>query len=222
MANIILRRIDENKERTGAGILIIWYFLSMLGLPLLFPDIFLTDFFDYFTYITVFILSIVVFKNRLIRDFQAIKNHKKQYMRWYIPRFVIVRILYYVVAVAALYIGGKYASENQESVESLNTIEMFLITSLYAPFVEECVFRGAFRKYIKKDWLFILVSGLVFGALHVVGEKTLSDFLSLGALYAFEGIALAWFYVKSNNFYTNYFYHFFFNTIAVIRIISGK
>ena len=216
-----LRNINSEKEKTGSAILIIWYFMSMLGLPLLLPDIFMTDFFDYFTYITVFILSIIVFKDRIIRDFQVIKNHKKQYARWYIPRFIIIRILYYVVSVAALYLGGKYASENQESVESLKAVEMILITCIYGPFVEECVFRGAFRKYIKKDWLFILVSGLVFGALHVVGEKTVSDFLSLGAMYVFEGCALAWLYVKSNNFHTNYFYHFFFNTFACIKILLG-
>ena len=66
---------------------------------------------------------------------------------------------------------------------------------IYAPITEELMFRGIFRKFIKNKWLFIFISGLLFGAAHV-----LDDFQSIGELlyifvYGSLGCFLAYVYI---------------------------
>ena len=67
----------------------------------------------------------------------------------------------------------------------------FFLTSVCAPFIEEIVFRKAFKDAISSKWLFILTSGIVFGALHVIGAiESPYDFLYI-IPYSALGIAFA-------------------------------
>lgn len=67
-------------------------------------------------------------------------------------------------------------SNNQamiEAVVKLHPIGMFASVCLFAPFMEEMIFRGSIRKVITNDYLFICVSGLLFGLVHVLRHQYL-------------------------------------------------
>lgn len=68
-------------------------------------------------------------------------------------------------------------TDNQNAIEILTgsaPAMMMISTVILAPIIEELVFRGAIRKVIKNKKVFIAVSGLVFGLVHVVNSLTLT------------------------------------------------
>ena len=113
---------------------------------------------------------------------------------------------------------------NEDSVQDIihSTSYMSLLTiGILAPIIEEIVFRKSFRDIFSKSWLFILASGLIFGALHVVIDfNSLWDFLYI-IPYSSLGIAFAIAYVKTDNIYTSIFMHMFHNTaLTLLSIIQ--
>jgi membrane protease YdiL (CAAX protease family) len=97
-----------------------------------------------------------------------------------------------------------------------------LVIGIIAPIIEELTFRKAFRDIFKNDLAFILTSGLVFGALHVVlSFNSLWDLLYI-IPYSSLGIAFAITYSKTNNIYSTIFMHIFHNTVlTILSVIAG-
>ena len=86
----------------------------------------------------------------------------------------------------------------------------------FESFCEELVFRLGFKDIIPKKWLFIITSGLVFGALHVVFSATsIYEFLYLMP-YCSLGISFGFIYEKTNNIYISFLIHFIHNAITAI------
>lgn len=95
------------------------------------------------------------------------------------------------------------------------------MTSILAPFIEELIFRKAFKDAIKSKWLFVLTSGIVFGCLHVVGSiSSLYEILYI-IPYSSLGIAFALAYHETDNIFSSIFLHFLHNTIVMSLVIFG-
>ena len=92
---------------------------------------------------------------------------------------------------------------------------------IWAPIVEESIFRGLIRRFMpNNDKLFILVSAVLFGLLHTIGqEANLYDTLVQSLQYVAMGGVMAYTYVKSNNICTNIGVHFCQNTLASVLMI---
>ena len=111
-------------------------------------------------------------------------------------------------------------SENQKTVEALPIWYSLPLAVIYAPIVEETLFRGCIRRFVKNDKLFIFISGLAFGLLHTVfSEVNLYDAIIQSIPYATIGCFLAYLYVKTNNICTNMAFHCFHNSMAMILLI---
>jgi len=87
-------------------------------------------------------------------------------------------------------------SQNENAVQSLiKAAPFFMIVyaGILGPIVEELVFRKSFKNVFKNKWVFVIVSGILFGFVHIVGFelKTPLEFLyilpygSLGAMFAY-------------------------------------
>lgn len=112
--------------------------------------------------------------------------------------YMLVNILINLVVVIISFVLGIEASqaENQELVEQLLATSPFLMAlsaCILAPFAEELLFRGAISEVIKNKRVFITVSGLIFGLMHV----TDNIILILGILLV--GTLINW--IISNNKY---------------------
>ncbi len=77
--------------------------------------------------------------------------------------------------------------ENQALIEELlesAPAMMIISTAILAPTYEEVLFRGAIGEVIKNKKVFILVSGLIFGLMHVADSLTLLfEILLLGIVF---------------------------------------
>ena len=112
----------------------------------------------------------------------------------------------------------KMASNEQGVREIINSIPIisFISLSLFGPIAEELIFRKSFRDCFKGKWSFVLISGIVFGALHVIGSfSSMYDFLYI-IPYSSLGIAFAYIYYKTNNIYSSIFAHVLHNSILVL------
>ena len=98
-------------------------------------------------------------------------------------------------------------------------IAMGIIICLFGPFIEEIVFRKSLRDAIPNDILYIMMSFLVFGSIHVTATATsLIDWLYI-IPYGALGAAFAGMYCKTKTIYTSITYHMIHNTILFILVL---
>jgi membrane protease YdiL (CAAX protease family) len=103
-------------------------------------------------------------------------------------------------------------------------VSFALFAVIAAPVLEEFVFRGLLFRSIadrRGFWLGAIVSGLAFGAFHLLTPGAGLDVLALGITLAGTGIGLAWIYRRRGNLLACIAGHAAFNLIAVILIIAG-
>ena len=94
-----------------------------------------------------------------------------------------------------------------------------LIAVVLAPIVEELVFRvflfNALSRYAP-IWVAALISGLLFGAVHVSAP---GQFATIGLPLAFGGIVLAYVYATTRCYWANVLTHAGFNAIGVAAVM---
>ena len=80
-----------------------------------------------------------------------------------------------------------------------------------------------FKKVIKNKILFVLISGFIFGIMHIFPLSDGVD-LTLGIMqsitYVTMGIFLAYSYQKTNNIFTSIGIHFLNNFLSVLVMIN--
>lgn len=163
------------------------------------------------------ILTIIIFKNELKTAFKNYKNQIQNYLKYLLYTLLIFSILNLLISLICNVIIGEIP-DNQKSLQSLNLIYLSFSSLIYAPIVEELLFRASIRKIIKNKKLFIIISGLIFGLIHVIGASSLSQYLFI-IEYGFCGCFLAFLYTKYNNIYLNISAHFILNLMGVLNII---
>ena len=174
-------------------------------------------------YVGMIVLSIVFFKDLLKDNFKVFKKNFKAYMQFLIPTVGKFYLVYLGAALITFSLAGDSMSQNQNAIEALPIIISFPLAVIYAPIVEECLFRGCLRRFIKNDKVFIVISALVFGLLHTVfSEETVYSALVMAIPYATLGGFLAYLYTKTNNMFSNMSFHAFQNTFAMIMTILIK
>ena len=228
----VVKELSDNKERrelpeielkeyTNKYICLI-AFIICLGI-LLFGGKIITKFWMLIVfYVVILSLMIGVFYKQLIHDFKIFKSYFKEYFVLILKTWGKALVLIMITTIIIQIITHTTQANNQIALQnSFNSNPVFiaLLAMFYAPIAEELMFRGVFRKFIKNKKLFVIVSGVVFGLMHVIDDsKTLAEF-SYVFVYSILGIYLAGIYAKTNNLCTNIFMHFMQNTLSVIGMI---
>lgn len=211
----------ELKEYTNKYICLI-AFIICLGI-LLFGSKIITKFWMLIVfYVVILSLMIGVFYKQLIHDFKIFKSYFKEYFVLILKTWGKALVLIMITTIIIQIITHTTQANNQIALQNLfnsNPVFIAILAMFYAPIAEELMFRGVFRKFIKNKKLFVIVSGVVFGLMHVIDDsKTLAEF-SYVFVYSILGIYLAGIYAKTNNLCTNIFMHFMQNTLSVIGMI---
>jgi len=168
------------------------------------------------------LICIPFFYTELKRDIKIFWNNRKAYLKYIIKWQSIMLLVYFLVSFVVFYIKGDATqSVNQQIAESLPMLYIIPSSLIYAPLVEELVFRGSLRRLIKNNVLFILISGLSVGIIHTLYEATLFDMILLSLPYATLGGFFAALYVKTENCTSSMISHFIHNAIACIMILLG-
>ncbi len=167
-----------------------------------------------------------LYKNTLNEDYKNLKTsfNIKEFLK-YLCLFLVVKIIGAIVtSIISIIIGVDLTvSENQNIINVLSAsspILMLISSAFLAPIVEEGIFRLGFRKIIKNEYLFILISSLVFGLMHIFPTTLpLTEALTYGIIYVSIGATLSWTYIKTNNIWYVILIHAINNFLSMMVLL---
>lgn len=156
---------------------------------------------------------------KYFRDFQT--NFETSF-KYYFLGVIIMIISNYLI-----YFFFKGASANNEeairSMIKLYPAYMVFSVSVYAPIIEELIFRKSIKDMVMiwgdnkiTKYIYIIASGLIFASLHVIGSVTSSlDYLYI-IPYSALGLAFSSLYYKTDNIFSSISMHMLHNTFTII------
>lgn len=163
-------------------------------------------------------LIISLFYKKLKENLKdLIKKHEK-YFKTYFKYWLVSLGVMAVSNVIIMLITQNQTSGNEESFRQLvvtSPIYAYFSGVIFAPIIEELIFRRSIRNILKNNTIFILVSGLVFGGLHIItGYSGPLDLLYL-IPYCTPGLIFAYILTKTDNVLVPASIHFMHNGILV-------
>lgn len=216
-------KIDLKKSKAkdlvlGLALVLI-YFSQFIWKNYLPADLTLVIIIEFAFNIIMIVLCVVVFYNQLKENFRLFKNNFTAYMRFIFPRLGMAYVFLFIFSLISILITKNATSVNQSQVESLPKYYLIPAAIIYAPIVEELIFRGVFRRFIRNKYIFIIISGVIFGLLHTIHEATILNVVFASLPYISLGMYLSFIYTKTNNLFSNIFSHAFINTLSTIFIL---
>lgn len=174
------------------------------------------------------VLPVLIYLARdLIKnDFLKIRSIKQ-----FIATIVIFAgfMLFVNIFVGVLYslISGVETTENQEAIELIldtNMFYTFFTVTIFAPIVEELVFRGGLYNILLKSngkYMALFLSSSIFGFLHVFNALVARNFIEIFAGFAYVaiGLVLGYAYYKTNNILICIGIHFINNFVSFLSMI---
>ncbi len=168
--------------------------------------------------LVILILLFLLFRKDIIKEFRIFKNN--------ISNNIDIGFKYWLIGLAGMMISnilitiifqGGGADNEQQVQKMIQAAPLFMILNagLIAPINEEILFRKNFRNIFKNNIIFILVSGIFFGYLHVSGATSLLQWIYI-IPYSSLGIGFAIMYSKTNTVFTSICMHMMHNTVLTL------
>jgi uncharacterized protein len=186
--------------------------IDFIKLPLLIRTI-------YFMVFDIFVITILflIFKKEIISNFKDLKKNHKEYFEEYLKYWFLVLGLMIISNIFIGFFTDSIAS-NQDAINELftkNPIYIIFSAVLIAPIAEELIFRLSLRYIIKNDWVYIIVSGLSFGLIHILSAESFMSELIYLIPYAIPGLIFAYVHTKSKNIFVPIGLHFIHNGFLI-------
>lgn len=172
------------------------------------------------------IVLFILYKDKIINDFKKFfKNFGSNFELSFKYYFIGVLIMVFSNLIIALFFSGA-AANNEEAVRSMigqAPLYMIFSVSIYAPFVEELIFRHSIKDFVLcypknkfTKFIYIFLSGFIFATLHVLGQtSSYLDYLYI-VPYLSLGIAFASLYYKTDNIFSSIMMHALHNTFTIV------
>ena len=173
-----------------------------------------------FSYVLVDLIIFFMYRKDLKENFKRFKenfweNADLAMKCW----FVGLGVMIIVNLAIMIFTPSKGANNEQKVDEIIKAVPVlaFFLTTVFAPFTEEMTFRKAFYDVLKNNKiLYILVSGIVLGAMHVVFNITsVYDYLYI-IPYSALGISFAYMDMKSDNIFPSIIIHTIHNGVLTL------
>ena len=172
--------------------------------------------FHIFIYVIFMAVTIVAFRRKIVHDFKDIAKNLFDYMMPTFKTFLVFMAIYFVVSVFMHVTLNIPLPENEDGLRKLNPIFILLAGAIYAPLVEESIFRNILHMVLKNKYVFIILSALIFGGIHVMEESSLSLAIVQLIPYSILGAFFAYNYDKSKNIVHNMLWHGSWNIVVSI------
>lgn len=209
---------ETRKDRLWVVVLVLAY-CTQFVIPDFINNTTLLVIFDIVYNVLLFVLVFYIFRNRFKRDFKAFKDNKASYIGYIFKWWGIMLGLSLVAGIFRIILGGAVETLNQEALNSMPLWYVGPLAVIWAPVVEEGIFRGGLRRFITNDKLFIILSAIIFGLLHTIGSETGIDIVIQSLQYMVMGGVMAYTYTKTNNILVNMGIHCIQNTLGVLMML---
>ncbi len=221
--------LSTYKKEASKGMLCIFFYIFLASFLISFLKLFNIDYNELskrvkiicilLTEIITMCSILLVMNKKVTRDFKDIvKNHKTYFKKYFKYWLIAVGIMIMSNMIIGMIMGGNDVSGNEKVIRDtfkISPLYIFITSVIIAPITEEMIFRQSIRNIIPNKILFILVSGLIFGALHIVtGFRGPLDLLYL-IPYCAPGFAFAYILADSDNIWISTSLHLMHNGILV-------
>lgn len=210
----------------GIGTIILYFVITYI-ISALFQNVYyhenyvIATLIQILAYIILLGVLALVYHKRLIQDF---KDFKKEYVSIAVKNWLIGLGAMLIANIIISNFTGTSVSTNEDANRTL--LEFYPISSIVSmivlgPMIEEITFRASFKKAFSKWYTFAIVTGLIFGSMHIQSFLYTWDFKEL--LYLIPYSTLGFFFGKAffetDNIYTSYIAHVIHNGICVALLI---
>lgn len=158
---------------------------------------------------------IYLYRGKLINDFKEFIN--KKLLTKAIVMFLLTTMIFLTTYIVVTVSGFSYTNSIIEEIKIMPIFALFKVL-IFAPVVEEIVFRTAFRNVISQKGLFIATSSFVYGILHVIFTNSTISFLISFLPFLASGVLLASVYVNNENLFLNILINFLCNIEFLITL----
>lgn len=161
------------------------------------------------------------------KSLKKVKEEPLSYLFRMVFGGLAVIVLNVILSMISSFLSGQSDSVNQSVIiENVSIAPLFMLFSvlIFAPIVEESVFRGgifAFCRRFCPFWCAALISALAFGGIHVM-DSLLNGQWSDGIyllVYGSIGWVNAWYYERQGGICTSCGVHFFNNLLSYVLMI---
>ena len=169
---------------------------------------------------TLFIIT-VIYRKIIISDIKSFKNTSKNELfknilfclKYWALNLLIMYVFVYIISLFG--INDSMNNSNVKEYIKANPLLMGINVVLFSALIEEIIFRLSFKTVFKDKISFILISGIVFGGLHVLSINNLIYLIYL-IPYCCSGIILGYIYYETNNICYSYLVHSVHNLVLLI------
>ena len=203
-------------------IVYILIFLISMGLIFIVPLFYENKILNYILEGLIILVLAIVFRKDLKRDFKFFKEYFKEYSGYVFKMYLISIGFMLVLNISIKLFTGLSQATNQTDLNEAfksNPLLVILAAAIMAPFMEELLFRGIFRKVLNNKYAYLISSSIIFGALHVVDDFKSPKELLFILSYSLLGFFFGTVYEKTNNLFANIFFHFVQNSMALLGMI---
>lgn len=181
----------------------------------------ITLFCGYFGFLAV---MIYVSKEELLKGYKIFKLNKKKCISIILKNTLFLLLLVSILSSVASYLFKTAGSSNQLALNSQSVTNPCLtvfVTCIFAPIVEECIFRGSILPIFEDQrykFFGLCISAAIFGFIHVMSYLFSSGLSEIGYwfIYSMIGYVIGRAYFKSQSLIVCILIHALYNTAACI------
>lgn len=170
--------------------------------------------------LSLMIMLFIFYSKSIKENLKDLKLNFKSYIKDNF-KYYVIGLLIMIISniIISFFVEGNSTNETLIR-EYINIMPIYMIFSscIYAPFTEEMVFRKSLRNCFNNNVLYILLSGLIFGSMHLLSASNLIELVFL-IPYSSLGCVFAYMYYKTNNIFVPMTFHMVHNTIIVINYL---
>lgn len=176
----------------------------------------------------IILIIINVYKDYILKSFDDFKKNKYKYFKKYLKYWFVILVGTIILNSIIMLLNKGQIANNEETVRSLLSdmpLYTWIVSVLLAPFLEELIFRLSLKSVFKNKWIFIIMSGLIFGSFHIFGNaSTWLDILYIFP-YSLPGCVFAYVLWESDNIFNTIGLHFLHNgmvmSLQIFLLIFG-
>lgn len=164
------------------------------------------------------LLLILFFKKELKEELKLLKTNYKDYFIKSILIFLAGALLMFISTLIISKFTGQSISGNETEIRNFiknSPLLTIILAVIISPIIEELVFRKAIKNIFNNKYLFIIISSLIFGLLHVSSIRDINELL-FSIPYIIMGISFAITYQKTNNIFTSIILHSSYNLVLIL------
>lgn len=219
----------HKKVLKSLSIFLIYYFLPIL---VIIPFIFIykngeinDGLFQLVFDIVLAVILFLIYKEDLKEDFKDFKTNNEKYIKSAVKYWIMGLLIMALSNSIINLINPSGIAGNEESIRDLltkDTFNMVFAIIIFAPFIEELMFRKTLKDIIKNKWILVLMSALLFGGAHVLSTYEAPIDLLYIIPYGVLGGFFAYMYYKTNNIFTSMTMHAIHNGLLVLLILLSQ